>query len=138
MQITLAMIRELLRGALGFDSFVASFIRSIRESKDVSSACINAEGDVLYNPKFVEQEVKTKEDCFCLVFHELLHPFFRHYMYGGGFLANLGGDAVINAAISEVFGAQSGNGSLFRKLYKSEGLEMILRPGHGGEHAGRP
>jgi len=135
MEITLGVVRSLLREALGFDSFTAGFIRSVAADKRARTACINDKGDVLYNPDFVSEHVKTREDLFCLVFHELLHPFFRHYAYGGGKLENLACDAVINAAISEVFPKPSGKGSLFRRLYRKEGVEMILRPGCRPEHS---
>jgi len=129
MEITLGVVRELLRDALGFDSFVAGFVRSVNADGRVQTACINEHGDILYSPEFVSEHVRTREDLFGLVFHELLHPFFRHYAYGGGKLENLACDAVINAAISEIFSEQSGKGSLFRRLYRTEGIEMILRPG---------
>jgi len=128
MEITLPIVRGLLREALGFDSFVAGFIRSAAADGKVPTACINAQGDLRYNPEFVKKHVRTREDLFCLVFHELLHPFFRHYAYGGGMLENIACDAVINAVISLVFRSQSNSGSLFQKLYESEGIEQILRP----------
>ena len=128
MEIALPLVRGLLREALGFDSFVAGFIRSTTADGKIATACINAHGDLRYNPEFVKEHVKTREDLFCLVFHELLHPMFRHYAYGGRMLANLACDAVINAVISLVFHKQSDSGSLFQKLYEEEGIELILRP----------
>jgi len=127
-EITLPVVRGLLREALGFDSFVAGFIRSISADPKVETACIDAEGNLRYGPGFVNEHVKTREDLFCLVFHELLHPFFRHYAYGGGRLVNLACDAVINAIVTVVFHRQSNGGSLFQKLYEAEGIEIILRP----------
>jgi len=129
MQITLPVIRELLRAALGFNSFVAGFIQSINPDKAVPTACIDRHGNVLYSPRFVKQYVRTRQDLFCLVFHELLHPFFRHYAYGSGTLVNIACDAVINASISQLFAAQSGAGSLFKRLYSEQGIESLLRPG---------
>jgi hypothetical protein len=127
-EITLPVVRALLREALGFDSFVAGFISSVTADPKVETACIDAEGRLRYGPGFVKDRVKTREDLFCLVFHELLHPFFRHYAYGGGKLVNLACDAVINAVISSAFYQQSDAGSLFQKLYEAEGIEVILRP----------
>jgi len=127
-EITLPVVRGLLREVLGFDSFVAGFIRKVDADEKVPTACINREGNLRYSPEFVKEYVTTREDLFCLVFHELLHPFFRHYAYGGGRLENIACDAVINAVISLAFSKHSGTGSLFQKLYESEGIEQILRP----------
>ncbi len=128
MEITLAVVRGLLREALSSDSFVAGFVKSVTADPAVNTACIDAEGNLRYGPTFARQHLKTREDLFCLVMHELLHPFFRHYAYGGGKLANLACDAVTNAVVSVVFYRQSDSGCLFRKLYADEGIEAILRP----------
>ena len=128
MEITLPIVRGLLREALGFDSFVAGFITSVTADQKVSTACIDVEGRLRYGPAFVKEHVKTREALFCLVMHELLHPFFRHYAYGGGKLVDLACDAVINAVVSQVFYRQSDDGCLFRDYYQGEGIEMILRP----------
>ena len=128
MEITLPVVRGLLREALGFDSFVAGFITSVTADAKVGTACIGADGRLRYSPGFVKKHVKTREALFCLVMHELLHPVFRHYAYGGDKLVNLACDAVINAVVSQVFYKQSNTGCLFRDFYQSEGIEMILRP----------
>src|SRR5690606_12070257 len=79
-------------------------------------------------PQFVEEHVQTREDLFCLVTHELLHPLFGHFVYDSGKLENIAADMVINAAISQLFAKASGHGSLFRRFYKPEGVEGLLRP----------
>jgi len=127
-EITLPVVRGLLREALGSDSFVAGFITSVTADPKTGTACIDAEGRLRYSPSFVQKHVKTREALFCLVMHELLHPVFRHYAYGGDKLVNLACDAVINAVVSQVFYRQSDSGCLFRDFYQGEGIEMILRP----------
>lgn len=126
MKITLSVVREVLHKALGFDSFIASFVTKVEEDANVPTACINAEGHMKYSPEFAGKFVTSTEDTFCLVMHELMHPLFCHYIYGGSEIANLAADAVINAAVTGLFPAVSGSGKLFKKLYKPEGVEAIL------------
>jgi len=64
MKITLQTTREVLRQSFGRDSFIASFIRSIHESKECPTACINAEGSLQYNPEFVNKYIQSPEDLF--------------------------------------------------------------------------
>ena len=51
MDISLPVVRGLLREALGFGSFTAGFIRSVTADGKVPTACINAQGDLRYNPE---------------------------------------------------------------------------------------
>jgi len=78
MKITLELVRQVLKEALGYDSFIASFITEVREDKDHPTAGIAKDGVVAYNPEFVSRYVTCKEDMFSLIFHELLHPMFGH------------------------------------------------------------
>lgn len=128
MNITLAVVRQTLREALGLDSFTASFITAVEENPDRGTACIDAAGRLEYNPAFVKKNVTCKEDLFSLVFHELLHPMFNHFIYHNGPIENLAADAIINAVISTLYPDLSRNGQLFRKLYKQRGIEALLRP----------
>ncbi|MBM3335618.1 hypothetical protein FJY63_13245, partial [Candidatus Sumerlaeota bacterium] len=128
MKITLETVREILRNALGFESFVASFITEVREDPRHPSAGITRDGQLCYNPEFVAHLVATKEDLFCLIFHELLHPMFGHFIHGAGQIENIAADAVINAVISTVYCDQSNNGSLFTKTHEPRGLDGIMRP----------
>lgn len=131
MKITLDTVRQVLKEALGFNSFVASFITEVSEDPGLETAGINAKGQLSYNPKFVDKYVTCKEDLFSLVFHELLHPMFGHFIYSNGDLENIAADAVINAVISEVYREYSLGGNLFQKLYSTKGLQGILRPDSG-------
>ena len=128
MKITLETVRQVLRDALGFESFVASFITSIEEDPNHPTAGITADGRLRYNPAFVERYVSCKADLFSLVFHELLHPMFGHFVHGTGEIENLAADAVINSAISTIYGAQSRCGSLFEKTFPERGIAGLLRP----------
>jgi hypothetical protein len=138
MDITLELVRQELRRALGFESFVATFVKSVRaDGKAARTAQIDREGRLTYNPEFVRANVRSREDVFSLVMHELMHPLFDHHMYGGGALASLACDAVINAAIASFFAGQSADGALFRRLYRDQGVELILRPGCRSHREGR-
>ncbi len=128
MKINLETVREVLKDALGFDSFVAGFITEVVEDAAIPTASINIEGRLSYNPGFVEKHITCKEDLFSLVFHELLHPMFGHFIYENGELENIAADAIINAVISEVYSEASRNGNLFRKFYPDRGLPGLLRP----------
>jgi hypothetical protein len=128
MRITLDLVRNVLRDALGRDSFVASFIKRIEENPGCSTACITADGAMQYGPEFVEKYVASTEDVFCLVLHELMHPMFGHFVHGPGELENIAADMVINASISQLFARASGEGSLFKKFYEPDGIQGLLRP----------
>ncbi len=78
MEITLELVRQILRRALGFESFVKS-VRA--DGKATRSAQVDREGRLTYSPEFVKAKVKSREDVFSLVMHELMHPLFNHYMY---------------------------------------------------------
>lgn len=128
MEITLQTIRDVLRTPFGHDSIVTTHIRSVAPDTACPTACINATGDMRYNPGFVQQHVDTPEDLFCLVAHELMHPLFNHFIHGAGELENIGADMVINALLTRAFPVASGKGSLFRKFYPPKGLTGLLRP----------
>ncbi len=77
MKITLEQVREILRKSLGFDSFVASFITSVEENnKATETAGISNDGRLKVNSEFIKKHITSKEDAFCLIFHEVLHPLF--------------------------------------------------------------
>ena len=128
MKINLESVRQDLKDALGFDSFVAGFITEVSEDSGIKTAGIDAQGHLVYNSKFVDKYITCREDLFSLLFHELLHPMFGHFIYGSGDLENIAADAIINATISTIYPENSKNGNLFRKLYKTRGLQAILRP----------
>ena len=116
MEITLELVRQILRRALGFESFVATFITSVRaDDKATRTAQIDSKGRLTYSPKFVEAKVRTRQDVFALIMHELMHPLFDHYRYEAGEITSIACDAVINASIAKLFPAQSGVGSLFTR-----------------------
>ena len=129
MKLDLELIRNLLRRTLGYESFAAGFINRVTADPEVPTACISAQGVLRYNPDFVREHVKTEADLFCLVFHELLHPAFGHFIHNHDELANLACDAIINAVITTLFVNPSANGCLFRALYPERGLSAILRKG---------
>ena len=128
MKITLELVRQTLRETLGFDSFVASFIAEVREENDNPSVSINKDGVLGYNPQFVSRYVSCKEDMFSLIFHELLHPMFGHFIYQGGPIENIAADAIINGAISIIYPYESRDGSLFKKTHAPTGLDGLMRP----------
>ena len=128
MKIALETVRQVLIDALGFNSFTASFITRVEEDPSHSSAGITKDGRLAYNPKFVDLYVSCKEDMFNLIFHELLHPMFGHFIYGSGELENIAADAVINAAISTLHAKASRDGNLFQKTHEPAGLDGIIRP----------
>lgn len=128
MEIHLATIRALLRPTLGYDSFAAGFISATKPDQGIPTACINAKGVLRYNPEFVNQYIRTEADLFCLVFHELLHPAFGHFIHGADELTNIACDAIINSVIANLFREESGSGRLFEVFYPERGLSAILRP----------
>ncbi len=128
MKISLETVREVLKDALGFDSFVASFVNETVEDDGIPTASITIDGKLSCNPGFIEKHITCKEDLFSLVFHELLHPMFGHFIYENGELENIAADAIINAVISEVYTECSRGGNLFRKFYPDRGLPGLLRP----------
>jgi len=130
-KITLSTVRQVLREALGFESFTAGFIRRIEEGEWCPTAAINREGVLVYNREFVAKSVASREDLFSLIFHELLHIVFQSFIYDCGPMENLAADAIINAVISQLYSAESGGGKLFIKLYSKEGVEGLLRPRSG-------
>jgi hypothetical protein len=129
MEIDLQTVREVLRSTFGRDSFVASFIKNVKEDENCATASIDAHGVMRCNPSFAQQFVTSPADLFCLIAHELMHPMFGHFVYESGKLENIGADVVINSAISLLFARHSGSGALFQKFYKPIGLEGLLRPG---------
>jgi len=129
MLISLDIVRHTLRSALGYDSFVASFIRSTMPDESCATASIDGEGVMRYNPDFVQRYFTGEADLFSLIIHEIMHPMFGHFVHGPGELENLGADIVINASITMLFSEASDNGSLFKKLYPPIGGEALLRPG---------
>jgi len=138
MEITLELVRQILRRALGFESFVATFIKSVRANgKATRSAQIDPEGRLTYSPGFVKAKIKSREDVFSLVMHELMHPLFNHYIYTAGALTNIACDAVINASIARFFPVHSDVGRLFTRCYADRGIEAILRPGGQNVREGR-
>ena len=128
MKIDLSVVRQVLREALGFDSFTASFITSVTEDTKHPTAKITKEGAMSYNPEFVKRYIGCKEDLFSLLFHELLHPMFGHFIYKAGKIENIAADAIINAVISTVYAAESGDGNLFMKAHSPQGLHGLMRP----------
>jgi hypothetical protein len=128
MKISLELVRQVLKEALGFDSFVASFITEVREDKDHPTAGIAKDGALAYNPEFVSRYVTCKEDMFSLIFHELLHPMFGHFIYDSGEIENIAADAIINAVISTLYPDQSREGNLFKKTHNPRGLDGLMRP----------
>jgi len=128
MKINLEIVRTVLKQSLGFNSFVASFITEVREDNNHPTAGITKDGLLIYNPEFVDKYVSCKEDLFSLIFHELLHPMFGHFIYDNGEIENIAADAIINAVISNVFGKHSAYGNLFKKTYDPRGLEGLMRP----------
>ena len=129
MEINLQTVRQVLRSTFGRDSFIASFITKVKSDEGCRTASIDTEGVMRYNPQFVDKYVTGPADLFCLIAHELMHPMFGHFVHGPGKLENVTADMVINAVLSLLFADRSGNGVLFRKLYKTIGLEGLLRPG---------
>ena len=128
MHLTLNQIRDVMRRSLGPDSFTAGFVSSVIEDSTVPTACINASGELRFNPSFVAKHVRTDVELFCLIFHELLHPAFGHFIHPADEIANIACDAIINAIITHVFAEPSGGGSLFLRFYPERGLPALLRP----------
>jgi len=127
MKIDLEVVRQILKDALGFDSFVAGFINQVVEDNNQPTAAISAKGIMYYNPEFVDKYVTCNEDLFSLIFHELLHPMFCHFIYKNGMIENISADSIINAVISNIYAEHSMCGNLFKKLYDSKGLQGLLR-----------
>ena len=128
MDIHLDTIRGLMRPTLGYDSFAAGFISATKPDPGLPTACINANGVLRYNQEFVNRYVRTEADLFCLVFHELLHPAFGHFIHGADELTNIACDAIINSVIANLFREESASGCLFEAFYPERGLSAILRP----------
>lgn len=135
MKITLEVVRSTLRDVLGFDSFVAGFITEVQETPDHPTAGITKEGRLIYNPNFVAEYISCKEDLFSLIFHELLHPMFGHFIHHCGKLENIAADAIINGVISVLYAHASGGGRLFRKYYAPTGISGLMRSGSKMAHS---
>lgn len=139
MRITLDLVRQTLRESLGRESFIASFLSRVEERGDLSSASIDAEGVLRYNPAFTGKHITCAKDLFTLLLHEIMHPMFGHFIYGNGPVENLAADMVINAAITLLYPEPSNRGALFKRLYRPGGLEGLLRPEsrmHDGRYGG--
>ncbi|MDY6953493.1 MAG: hypothetical protein SWE60_18450 [Thermodesulfobacteriota bacterium] len=128
MRISLNLVREVLKDALGRDSFIASFITKVKEDAAHPTAGITKDGVLHYNPIFTGQYIHSKEDLFALLFHEALHPAFSHFIHRNDDLENLACDAIINAVISTVYFCESNDGRLFERLYPEKGITALLRP----------
>jgi hypothetical protein len=89
-QITLDTVRQMMKRELGADSFIAGMVQSVTADPNIPTACINAKGELKYSPAFVSEHVKTEQDLFCLVFHEILHPAFGHFIHGRDEVSNMG------------------------------------------------
>ena len=136
MTITLPIVRDLLRECFGRDSFIASFIKSVRENPEISTACISSTGELEYSPDFMRFYVTRQSDLFCLIVHELLHPMFGHFIYDTRQqIEAIATDAIINANISVAFHIWSDNGSLMQKFYAPGGVEGLLRLGSDMRHS---
>ena len=128
MKITLETVREVLRKAFGYDSFIAGFITEVGEDCNIASVGIDPGGKMLYNPRFIWKHLTSPQDLFSLIFHELLHRMFGHFIYGTGDVENIAADSIINAIISGIYADESNKGALFKNLYKDNGIEGLLRP----------
>lgn len=128
MKITLELVRQILRELLGFESFTAGFISKVGADRNCPTAGITREGQLRYNPDFVKKYIQSKEDLFSLLFHEILHPLFSHFIYQDGKLEDIACDAVINAVISRIYPAESRGGNLFKKINPPYGIYGLLRP----------
>lgn len=128
MEITLPTVRDVLRKALGFESFTARFIERIIPDPAIETASISKDGTLSYNSSFVNEYIKSEADLFSLIFHETLHHVFGHFIYNTGPIENIAADAIINAAISVIYCDHSFHGDLFQRLYPKHGLPAILRP----------
>jgi len=136
MRIDLETVRCVLRNALGHDAFIAGFIRQVVEDPGAVTACINARGVMRYAPRFVEDYVKTPQDLFAVIFHEVLHPVFSHFIHPGDKVSALACDAIINAAITHNWNVVSDDGHLFRVFYPDHGgVEALLRPNSKLNHS---
>jgi len=128
MKITLELVRQILRELLGFESFTAGFISKVIADRNCSTAGITREGQLRYNPDFVKKYIQSKEDLFSLLFHEILHPLFFHFIYQDGKLEDIACDAVINAVISRIYATESRGGNLFKRVNPPYGIYGLLRP----------
>ena len=135
MELSLTGIRNLVSRSLGSDSFVAGFVTSVNEDHVIPTACITSSGELRYNPCFLAEHVRTDVELFCLVFHELLHPAFGHFVHPNDDIANIACDAIINAVITHVFAEPSGGGCLFLRVYPERGLPALLRPSSAMGHS---
>ena len=128
MKITLETVRSILKEALGFNSFIASFITEVREDPACPTACITRDGRLSYSPEFAGKYLESNADLFSLIFHELLHPMFGHFIHDAGEIEGIAADAVINAVISTGYGTESKGGRLFQKTHDPRGLTGLMRP----------
>jgi len=135
MQITLQTVRDVIRSGFGKECFVAGFIQSVTSDGDIPTACIDARGNLKYNPAFAQEHLQHPESLFCLLVHELCHCVFGHSVHGYGEVENLGEDAIINAFITHAFQKVSGQGRLFREFYADEGVAGLLRPDSKLQHS---
>jgi predicted metal-dependent peptidase len=79
MEITLETVRSVLMEKCGTDSFLALFIQAVGPDERVDTACIDEKRTMRYNPKWVEQHIKTREHLFFLVMHELMHRCYNKF-----------------------------------------------------------
>jgi hypothetical protein len=127
MNITLEDVRQVLRETLGFHSFVAGFITRIQEDTSQPTAGITKDGLLAYTPissKNTYPAGRPVQSDLPRNPASPVRPFPVPQRSGGDVAA----DAIINAAISTLYGKASRNGNLFRKTHAPHGLPGLLRP----------
>ena len=84
----------------------------VKVTEDIPTACTNG-WDVLYNPKFIEEHMKTDPELRFLILHEAMHKAYRHITVWKSLheqdphLANVSADYFVNLALEDT---DKGNG----------------------------
>ena len=98
----------------------------------VPTLAISKDGDIFYNPDFLEEHCKEDEVALVtLMVHEFLHPLMRHHSRGEGKnpqIANVAQDAVINSTIAQMNWSQKGKffDSFYGEKENPHPLEALL------------
>lgn len=131
MELTLPYIQTVLNKAMSGHSYVSYHLKSIKsDSVNNPTIWIDKEGNIKYNKKFIENNVKTDNDVATIILHELFHKLFDHFIsLNFDEISNYAADSIINATLYYTFYNATNGCDILKKFYKEFPIEGILRPG---------
>lgn len=127
-KLTLELVRDLLYSKLGSASYIAGTIKDIVETDSVSTFAISKSQVLYYSPKFLKENIRSEDDLFTVIMHEIFHPLFGHFAIKNDKISNIAQDAFINASLYHLFPNQTNRCSFMQGFYGPTGVEGLLRP----------